>query len=49
MLTACQQAWQRTALEEAKRVKKTWAEIKTDAKNTARWRILVEALCSTAE
>jgi len=37
-------------LEEAKGVKKkTWAEIKTDAKNTGRWRILVEALCSMAE
>jgi hypothetical protein len=36
-------------LEEAKGVKKTWAEIKTDAKNRVRWRILVEALCSMAE
>jgi len=36
-------------LEEAKRVKKTWMEIKTDAKNRVRWRILVEALCSAAE
>ena len=27
----------------------TWAEIKTDTKNTVRWRILVEALCSAAE
>jgi hypothetical protein len=36
-------------LEEAKRVKKTWAEIKTDAKNRVRWRVLVEALCSVAE
>jgi hypothetical protein len=26
-------SWQRTVLEEAKRVKKTWGEIKTDAKN----------------
>jgi hypothetical protein len=41
--------WQRTVLEEAKGVKKTWAEIKTDAKHRVRWRILVEALCSTAE
>jgi len=30
-------------LEEAKRVKKTWMEIKPDAKNIVRWRILVEA------
>jgi hypothetical protein len=36
-------------LEEAKGVKKTWADIKTDAKNTVRWRILMEALCSMAE
>ena len=41
--------WQRTVLEEAKRVKKTWAEIKTNAKNRVRWRILVEALRSAAE
>jgi len=27
----------------------TWAEIKTDTKNTVRWRILVEALCSATE
>ena len=39
----------RTVLEEAKGVNKTWAEIKTDAKNRVRWRILVEALCSAAE
>jgi hypothetical protein len=36
-------------LEEAKRVNKTQAEIKTDAKNRVKWRILVEALCSAAE
>jgi len=41
--------WRRTVLEEAKGVKKTWAEIKTDAKNRVRWRILVEALCFVAE
>jgi hypothetical protein len=41
--------WQRTVLEEAKGVKKTWAEIKSDAKNRVRWKILVEALCSAAE
>jgi hypothetical protein len=41
--------WQRMELEEAKGVKKTWAEIKTDAKNRVRWRILVEAICSAAE
>jgi len=35
-------------LEEAKGVKKTWEEIKTDAKNGVRWRILAEALGSTA-
>jgi len=39
------ETWRRTVLEEAKRVKKTWMEIKTDAKNRVRWRILVEALC----
>jgi hypothetical protein len=36
-------------LEEAKGVKKTWAEIKSDAKNRVQWRILVETLCSVAE
>jgi len=41
--------WRRTVLEEAKVVKKTWAEIKTDAKNRVRWRILVEALRSAVE
>jgi len=41
--------WQRTVLEEAKGVKKTWVEIKTDAKNRVRWEILVEVLCSMAE
>ena len=42
-------AWRRTVLEEAKEANKTWAEIKTDAKNRVRWRILVKALCSAAE
>ena len=41
--------WRRTELNEAKRVKKTWTEIKTDAKNRVRRRILVEALRSAAE
>ena len=41
--------WRRTVLEEAKGMKKTWAEIKRDAKNRVRWRILVDALCSAAE
>ena len=41
--------WRRTLLEEAKGVKKTWAEIKCDAKNRVRWRILVDALGSAAE
>jgi len=41
--------WRRTVLEEAKGMKKTWAEIKCDAKNRVRWRILVDALCSAAE
>jgi hypothetical protein len=36
-------------LEEAKEVNKTWAEIKADPKNRVRWKILVEALCSSAE
>jgi hypothetical protein len=35
--------------EEAKGDSKTWAEIKTDAKNRVRWRILVDALCSAVE
>jgi len=41
--------WQRTVLEEAKGVKKTWAEIKCVAKKRARWSNLVDALCSAAE
>ena len=41
--------WRRTVLEEAKGVKKTWAEIKCVAKNRVRWRNLVDALCSAAE
>jgi hypothetical protein len=41
--------WRRMVLKKAKGVNKTWAEIKTDAKNRARCRILVEAPCSTAE
>jgi hypothetical protein len=36
-------------LEEAKGVKKTWAEIKLGVKNRVRWKILVEALSFTAE
>ena len=41
--------WRRTVLEEAKGVKKTWAEIKCVAKNRVWWRNLVDALCSAAE
>jgi len=41
--------WRRTMLEEAKEVKETWVEIKTDATNRVRRRILVEALCFPAE
>ena len=41
--------WRRTVFEEAKGVKKIWAEIKTDVKNRLTWRILVEALSSAAE
>jgi len=41
--------WRRTVLEEAKGMKKTWAEIKCDAKNRVPWRILADALCSAAE
>jgi hypothetical protein len=36
-------------LEEAKGIKKTLADNKSDAKNRVRWSILVEALCSAAE
>jgi hypothetical protein len=36
-------------LEETKGINKTWAEIKADAKNRVRWKILVEALYSAAE
>jgi hypothetical protein len=35
-----------TVFEETQGVKKTWAKIKTDAKNRVRRRILVEVLCS---
>jgi len=41
--------WRRTVLEEANGMKKTWTEIKCDAKNRVRWRILVDALRSAAE
>jgi hypothetical protein len=41
--------WQRAMLEGAKWVKKTWAEIESDAKNRVRWRILVEAMYFVAE
>jgi hypothetical protein len=41
--------WRRMMLEEAKEINKTWAEIKTEAKNRVRWNILVEVLCSAAE
>jgi hypothetical protein len=41
--------WRRTVLGEAKGVNKTWVEIKADAKNRVKWKILVEALCSAAE
>jgi hypothetical protein len=41
--------WRRMVLEEAKGMKKTWAEIKCDAKNRVRRRILVDAVCSAAE
>jgi hypothetical protein len=41
--------WRRTVLEEAKGMKKTWAEIECDTKNRVQWRILVDALCSAAE
>jgi hypothetical protein len=36
-------------LEEAKGVKKTWAQIKCVTKNRVQWRDLVDALCSTVE
>jgi hypothetical protein len=39
----------KNVLEEAKGVNENWAEIKTDAKNRVRWRILVEDLYSAAE
>jgi len=41
--------WRRTVLEEAKGVKKTWAEINCVAKNRVWWRNVVDALCSAAE
>ena len=39
----------KNVLEEAKGVNENWAEIKADAKNRVRWRILVEDLCSVPE
>jgi hypothetical protein len=41
--------WQRKVLEETIGTKKAWAEIKCNAKNRVRWRILVDTLCSAAE
>ena len=41
--------WRRAVLEEAKGVKKTWAEINCVAKNRVWWRNVVDALCSAAE
>ena len=41
--------WRRTVLEEAKGFNETAVEIKTDTKNTVRWRIHVEVLCFAAE
>jgi hypothetical protein len=36
-------------LEETKEINKTWVEIKVEAKNRVRWKILVEALCSAVD
>ena len=38
--------WRRTILEEAKRGKKTFNELKQLAKNRVRWRTFVAAQCS---
>ena len=38
--------WRRTIEDEAKRIGKTWSEIKNEAQNRVRWKKLVSALCS---
>ena len=38
--------WRRTILEEATKQNQGWKEIKALAKNTVRWRLFVDALCS---
>src|SRR5436190_17694885 len=38
--------WKRTITEEAKRLNKSWGEIKAIASNRVRWKKRVEALCS---
>ena len=41
--------WRRTVLEEAKRLNKTWSELKVECKNRVRWRELVAALWSSGD
>lgn len=41
--------WRRTILEEAKTQKMEWKEVKTLARNRVRWRLFVDALCSSME
>ena len=39
--------WRRSVLSEAKRIGKTWNELKVEARNRVRWRSTVTALCSS--
>jgi len=41
--------WRKRVLEEAKGQKQTWAEIKCVAKNSMRWRKLVDTLSSATD
>lgn len=39
------QTWRRSVFDEAKRIGKTWSEIKRDAQDRPTWRVTVDALC----
>ena len=41
--------WKRTVVDEARKAGKTWTEIKALATNRVRWRLFVDALCSSEE
>ncbi|XP_048478528.1 uncharacterized protein LOC125488872 [Plutella xylostella] len=39
------QTWRRTVVDEAKKIGKSWSEIKREAQDRLRWRATVDALC----